>query len=386
MYGDRLRSYVLLLKYMLLGFVFLNAFQAYGGNVLLLSVFGTGVLLLALNDTVRFRKPDSTAETISLLLSIAGAALMKYYVPGIGTTVYIFVPLFELFYLKRTGFKWLQVAHAAAYFSVLILTVFPLDEQKTAAMGTSTLLYLGVACMSWLLHVNRREREEIAKLNDDLTESNKKLVQYAREVEELTITAERSRMAQELHDSLGHSLMALSMHLDFAEKIIDSKPGQAKMVLGKAKELSRKSAEDLRNAVDALKTDEQSGDLRDSIAELVRSFGNMETEIRFNVDSALSSVSADIKNCIYKTVREAITNGLKHGGATAFDIKVEARSGIVLLHIKDNGAGCAKITESTGLKGMRSRVEALGGRVSFDGSSGFLISANIPLPGEVHND
>lgn len=388
MYGERIKSYVLLLKYMLLGFVFFNACQIYGRDTFLLPVFTAAIGLLALNDAVRrFHKSGLRIEIPTLLFSIAGAALLKYFVPGIGSTIYIFVPLFELFTLKTNKTRVFLFVHAAAYFTVLFLTDLPFDAQGTADAGTSTLLYLGVACMSWLLHINWREKEEITLLNQELSQSNKKLTEYARRAEELTVAAERSRVAQELHDSLGHSLMALSMHLDYADKVLDANPEQAKAVLSKARNLSKKSAEDLREAVETLHAKRQANDLGNSIAELAQSFSALENvEIRFEVDDALENVNAEVKNCIYKAVRESLTNGLKHGKATVFAIRAQIKDGAIFLHISDNGIGCAQAHESTGLAGIRSRVEALGGRVAWSGSGGFEITATIPVSAEAPND
>ncbi|MEI6100432.1 MAG: sensor histidine kinase [Eubacteriales bacterium] len=384
MYDDKVKSYVLILKTMLLGFVFFNAFQIYQGSVFPLIIIGVCLLLLALNDFLRkFKQLKPSRQTASLLVSIAGAAVIQYFVPGIGAAVYIFLPLFELFYMQGARMKVLLTAHAAAYFTVLFLGSFPFGGDKTASAGTATLLYLGVACMSYLLHANGREKEEIKKLNEDLTASNSMLIKYARQAEELTIVAERSRVAQELHDSLGHSLMALSMNLEYAEKSCDSNPEQVREALVKAKELSKRSISGLRNAVEALKNEQEPSSLADSIAELAQSLGSLaEVDIGFTVDPNLENMNAELKICIYKAVREGLTNSLAHGRATAVNVQAQVLKGTVQLQIKDNGAGCAQITESTGLLGIRQRVESLGGRVDYRGSSGFEISVQIPVAKE----
>ena len=388
MYSDRIKSYILLLKYMLLGFVFFNACQLYGGNAIVLSIFAAAIGLLAANDTARrFRKPSLRIEILTLFFSFAGAALLKYFVPGIGSTVYIFVPLFELFTLKTNQIKILLLIHAAVYFTALFLADIPFDVPKMANAGTSTLLYLGVACMSWLLRINWQEKEEITLLNQELSQSNHKLAEYARRTEELTAAAERSRVAQELHDSLGHSLMALSMHLDYADKIWGERPEQAKAVLDKARDLSKKSAEDLREAVEMLHARRQASDLKNSISELAQSFSALEqVNIHYELDEALEQMNAEVKNCIYKTVREALTNGLKHGKATAFEICAQIKGRAVFLTISDNGIGCANLTESTGLAGIRGRVEALGGKAFWRGGCGFETTDTIPVSGEVPDD
>ena len=222
-------------------------------------------------------------------------------------------------------------------------------------------------------------------MNMELTVYNNKLTEYSRKVEELTISAERSRVAQELHDTLGHSLMALSMNLEYAEKISGTKPDEVKKVIGKAKEISKKSISDLRNAVDALGDERRGQGLRDSINELIGNFSRLEkVNIHFTMDDELENTNLEIKNCIYKTIREALTNGLSHGKSTFFDIRVQIAGSRIQLTVMDNGCGCGQVIESVGLKGINERITALGGIVRYNSTSGngFEMKAEIPVSKE----
>ncbi len=383
---SKIKFYLLILKIIFLAFILLNTYQAYSGNMPLMTVFWILTLLLAVNDILRkILASGSVFELLSLSLSIIGAAVLKYFVPGIGSTVYIFVPLFELFYLSVNKMKTLITLHAVSFFAVTLLFAIPFTTEKIAGMGTNVLLYLGVACMSYLLHSVQKEKEEVKKLNEELTVYNNRLMEYARQVEDLTIEAERSRVAQELHDSLGHSLMALSMNLDYAEKISDMRPGEVKKVIGKAKEISKKSVSDLRAAVHALREERPTKDLNDSMNELIGNLGRIiPVDIHFSMDNNLENTNPELKNCIYKTIREGLTNGLKHGKATVFDISVKLVGSLVQLNIADNGSGCEEIIESVGLRGIRERISALGGRVRYKALSGggFQIMAEIPVSKE----
>ena len=385
-----MKLYILILKIIFLAFIFLNAYQIYAAKPALLAVFWIAATGLAANDIIRKVRGTEKAAGVSLLVSIAGAAAMKYFVPGIGSTVYIFVPLFELFYLNISRMKVLIAVHAAAYFTAALITGFPFDAGKLPDAGISILLYLGVAGMSYLLYSVRREKEEVKKLNLDLTAYNEKLAEYSRRVEELTRAAERSRVAQELHDTLGHSLMALSMNLEYAEKICDSRPDEVKKVIVKAKEISKKGVSDLRDAVHTLRDERRERGLRESIHELADNFCRLEkVDIRFSMDSELEDMDPDMKNCIYKTVLEGLTNGLRHGNATFFDIRAGLDGDLAWLSIKDNGCGCSEVIESFGLNGISERVSALGGAVRYHNGNegGFQIEAEIPVPKEmVRND
>lgn len=213
--------------------------------------------------------------------------------------------------------------------------------------------YGGMLLIVYLSHSVRNEREETKKLNEELKESNIKLQEYSLKVEELSVAKERERVAQELHDSLGHSLMALTMHLEFAEKIFAVDPKKAKEVISKSKKISRDSTASLRMAVNTLKEERNIEDLSDAINELIDSFrmlGNIK--INFAMHKHWEAVNPDIKLCIYKTIRESLTNGIKHGKATVFDIVVGTHKNRVKFNISDNGTGCDTVIKSNGLKGI----------------------------------
>lgn len=99
------------------------------------------------------------------------------------------------------------------------------------------------------------EKEEISALNKKLKMANVKLQEYALTIEEVTILKERTRVSQELHDSLGHSLMALSMYLEYAKKTYASNPEKLDGVLSKAEEIAKSSITDLRKTVSLLNSD-----------------------------------------------------------------------------------------------------------------------------------
>jgi signal transduction histidine kinase len=208
------------------------------------------------------------------------------------------------------------------------------------------------------------------------------LKQYSVEIEELTIINERANVAQELHDSLGHSLIALTMNLEYAENIFDSTPEKAKEIISKSYNISKECIMNLRKAVSTLRERKIIKELRESINEIFYTFKEID-KIKFNfkMEETIESTNPDIKYCIYKTIKESITNGIKHGNATIFHIDILNVKNQIYLTIKDNGLGCNKIIKSNGLKGIESRVNKLGGSVSFAYGThcGFTIKVKIPV-------
>lgn len=226
------------------------------------------------------------------------------------------------------------------------------------------------------------EKGKTEKLNKELESANQTLKEYSTKLEELTVAKERTRIAQEIHDSIGHSLTALSMNLEFAENAISINPEKAKEVVRKAYNITKDCMVNLRKAVSMLKETSSLENLRKAINEIFKNF-EVTNKIRFilEMEEEVETVKPEIKYCIYKTVREAITNGIKHGHATFFTIEILKNSREVILQVTNNGLECDNITKSNGIIGIENRINALSGTVDFysEKGSGFTIKANIPL-------
>lgn len=254
--------------------------------------------------------------------------------------------------------------------------------ERLIQTGISFFFFLSIIYMLYISHSIHIEKEETKRLNEKLKLSNIKLHEYSQKIEELSIARERERVAQEIHDSLGHSLMALIMHLEFAEKTFTSNPEKAQKVIIKARNIAKTSTSKLREVVNVLKEERNIESLRNSVDELIDKFstlGNIKINLIMNED--LEFLNPGFKLCIYKTIRESLTNGIKHGKATLFKLKLFIEKNNLILIIKDNGVGCDKIIMSNGLKGIENRIKNLGGYVDFDSykNEGFSIKAKIPI-------
>lgn len=225
------------------------------------------------------------------------------------------------------------------------------------------------------------EKIKYEKLNEELAEANRTLKDYADKIEELAKDKERNRIAQELHDSMGHSLMALNMNLEYAESVISTNTEKAKEVIHKTRDMAKDCVKDLRRVVTLLKDTPPAGQLREAINELFHHFKE-NSGVRFclSMDDSIEGESPDTKGCIYKIIREAITNGIKHGGATWFTVDILEKAEDISLRVENNGAGNENIIKSDGITGMEERVKLLGGSIEFTSSQegGFTVEAVVP--------
>ncbi len=112
-----------------------------------------------------------------------------------------------------------------------------------------------VVLILFFFRYSNQEREKEKQLNEELQDANAKLKKYSAEIQNITRVEERTRIAQELHDSIGHGLVALGMNLEFAESTMQRNPSKAAEAIMRARSQSKKCMEDLRKAVTALRNE-----------------------------------------------------------------------------------------------------------------------------------
>jgi two-component system, sensor histidine kinase and response regulator len=205
------------------------------------------------------------------------------------------------------------------------------------------------------------------------------------QVEELAAIAERHRIARDIHDSLGHSLVALNIEMETALDLWQEDPNEAQALLRSAKTLGSKALQSVRESVSEIRTDPLQGrSLSDMLTHLTQEFHRTTgTPIDCQLDVP-SGLSAPINTAIYRLVQEGLTNINKHAKATAVTLHLQPTASGVMVMLQDNGKGfqLAAHRSGFGLQGMHERVTALGGhlQISSQPSLGCQITAVFATP------
>ena len=353
----------------------------YKSNVNLIIALFLLLLILGVNNYIRIRfhlVMKARWYLLSYVVSVLIIGFFSYKLGCFGTEAFNALLLIEILVLNE------KVNIPVVFFTFAAYCISNVAGIDFTDFNTIQNVLINYLCLFSIVFVFRNvlvEKTNMENLNKELKAANLTLKKYSAKIEELTIAKERTRIAQEIHDSLGHSLIALKMNLEYAENILDSQPMKSKEVINKAQNITKDCINNLRKAVSLLKEDNSVEKLREAINELFQNF--METnsiKLYLEMDDTLEAVNPDIKNCIYKTVREAVTNGIKHGNATAFTIEIFKSLGMIILKVKNNGLDCSNMINSNGTKGMEARIHALGGNVNFisEKDCGFAIEASIP--------
>jgi signal transduction histidine kinase len=195
-------------------------------------------------------------------------------------------------------------------------------------------------------------------------------------------TEEQLRMAQDLHDGVGHGLAVIAMQAGVALHVLERDPASARQALEAIREASRDSLDALRAELSRLSGSAPTTPRRgladlDVLVERVRSAG-LDVDVRRS--SSSSPVPPDVDAAAYAIVQESLTNVLRHASAQRVEVAVDDSDGLRLT-VADDGRGGAVHDEGMGLRGMRERAEALGGTVTAGplAEGGFEVSVVFPL-------
>ncbi|MEV6491412.1 sensor histidine kinase [Actinoplanes sp. NPDC051633] len=200
--------------------------------------------------------------------------------------------------------------------------------------------------------------------------------------------AERLRVAQEVHDVVGHGLAAITMQADIALHVLAKRPGdaaQAEAALTAISRTSRESLDELRVTLGAVRRGAEADDRSpapglarlDALIDRTRSVG---VPVSVAVEGPVTGLPAAVDLAAYRIVQEAMTNVLRHAGTATAAVRVAVTDAEVEVEVTDTGRGGEIATGGHGLAGMRERVTALGGKLSAGPSpaGGFTVHATIP--------
>ncbi|SDM48721.1 Signal transduction histidine kinase [Lentzea albidocapillata subsp. violacea] len=202
------------------------------------------------------------------------------------------------------------------------------------------------------------------------------------DVRERTAISERLRLAQEVHDVVGHGLSVVAVQAGVALYVLDKDPAKARASLEAIRDTSKEALDGLRSELDTLRGSAPLAPAitLDDIPALAARMRDAGLEVSVEVAVAEIELPHTYQLAVYRIVQESLTNVLRHSspGVTA-TVRVYAVRDELVVHVTDTGTPTT-FTEGHGITGMRSRAEALGGTLEADASHGFTVIARIPLP------
>jgi signal transduction histidine kinase len=285
---------------------------------------------------------------------------------------------------------WLTPQHLL----VILTIVFPV---LIVAVSWTITVSKKNSALRYLIHERELDQNELQKAHDTLewrvkerTEQLKFQITARKEAEfqfKGTL-AERTRLAQELHDTLEQTLTGITLQLDTVAKLSRSNPDVASRHLGLVRNLMRQSQIDLRRSIWDLRSRElEEFNLSNALSASGCQLGDgAGVKVKVETIGRVRPLPEVVEENLLRIGQEALTNIVKHSSATLAEIKLEFGAQTVVLEIKDNGKGftpenCVGPNDGHfGLLGMKERARRFGGQLSLTSAPGNGTTIHVEIP------
>lgn len=229
-----------------------------------------------------------------------------------------------------------------------------------------------------------RQYLKLNKTLAELAESKKELEKAYEAAGEVAVLEERQRIAKEIHDTAGHSITTVIMQTESAKRIIDNNPEEAKTKIVAANLQAKHALDELRASVHLLSGRAENATLKEELLAIIHeSTDGTGIVIRSEIEEVCISESKHRFLC--NSLREGVSNGIRHGGATAFWFELKVVDGKILFLLSDNGKGIRGETKmGFGLSTMQERARSFGGELTVvtEIEEGFELRLELPTDRE----
>jgi signal transduction histidine kinase len=325
-----------------------------------------------------------------LAVFLASVALLIVYHVADYPAIGIAVPLVPALYTAAEAGHVRTVAVVMAGLELWALgwRMLAEDESLVSAVGTQTLFEVSLVAAVLLLAEALRSRRRLA---DEVHERLRRTdVEREREAQR-RVEQERLRIAHEMHDVLAHTIAVIGVQADVAAEALADSPEETRTALRTIREKSREAMSEIRATVGILREPRESAPTSPApglsqLDELVGVAAGSDVQVEVSVSGAERPLPRVVDLTAYRIVQEALTNVLRHAGATLAQVGIRYEPDALVVQVDDDGAGTGNGSSTApdgyGLTGMRERAAAVGGRLEagpapgLDG--GFRVRAWLP--------
>lgn len=243
--------------------------------------------------------------------------------------------------------------------------------------------------------------QELAQAHSELEEAHHRLAESVAQEQELAVLRERTRLAREMHDTVGHALVLISIKLEAARRLRERDPQRCDAELEATVEVARATMNDLRASIANLRSpvlerEPASRALAAYAREMAQRAG---LQVTCDLHSDIEGLSAPVEETLWKVGQEALTNVEKHAHAQHVTLHISRHDGSILMRVSDDGVGLppellsceenegqrhASPQGHYGVSGMYERVASMGGHISLRSDAGStphgtIVEVELPL-------
>lgn len=318
------------------------------------------VVLWALSAWWALGNPVGRMVELALVLVVSAAAS-----PG-GTLVATTLSLSLSLYYRASVSASLAFALSVA--SVVAMQSFPSASLPAMPFPSWVFVFpmMFFFAMGRLLRSGVLGQMRAQELADRLGETNVLLERSLERTAELAAANERTRIARDLHDSLGHRLTISHVHLQVAEREnVDDDPQLAKP-LAEARAAVTSALRELRQCVALLREPTAGLEVIDALRGLVEDIPRDSVHITFEVEGDERDLPPEVGLCFFRGLQEALTNVARHAGADNVEVRLNFGEHDVRLEVRDDGVGARDTGGGHGLVGLAERATAVGATLEID--------------------
>jgi signal transduction histidine kinase len=248
--------------------------------------------------------------------------------------------------------------------AALLAQRWPLDDVLVALFAYGSFEAFSALTLTYA------KRAELAR--DEAQRSTAELFATRRLLLESARGEERLRLSRDLHDVVGHKLTALKLQLR-----MQARQAQAPGVIAECERLADELLADVRGVVGAMRRYEGI-ELQQALAALVPALQQPQVSLELAPEARAADLAQ--AQALLRCAQEGLTNALRHSGAERVLIRLQAADGGLLLSVEDDGRARQLPQPGNGLRGMRERLEGLGGRLelALREGGGLRLSAWLP--------
>jgi two-component system sensor histidine kinase DesK len=303
---------------------------------------------------------------VAAFLALYATAMAFWYVRWIALAAVAGVALLGFAFAPFNGGAALFIIYATSY------VPYAVGGEIGPAAAFIALILAVVAMESWLLHLPSVFYTFSFAYAVILGTGNTYAARQAFSAERVAKADERERIARDLHDVLGHTLSLVILKAELAGKLLDRDLERARAEIADVEKISRETLAEVRQTISGY----LSGGLS---AEMERAKATLSTAgITVRCRSPKVGITPAQERVLALVLREAVTNVVRHSQAKACRLELQEMNGTCRLEIQDDGRGGSH-QEGHGLRGMRERIEAVGGTFSKDGDAGTRLTITLPL-------
>ncbi|GAA4913319.1 signal transduction histidine kinase [Actinomycetospora succinea] len=298
--------------------------------------------------------------------------------PGIGGTALITMMVLIAYGALRLRPRWSALGAAVAGLGAAASIVVDGESLFEFVFFAATMG--GSWTLGWLLRRERRRGAELRELAAALAAERERSGRLA-------VVEERARISRELHDAVAHTVSVMTLQVGVLRRRLQETPEGE--VLRSVEELGRRSVDELRRVVGALREESEDGNPLDPAPSLTRldalvtELGRVGLTVTVRHDGDPTPLAPAMDTSAYRIVAEALTNVLRHAGTADAEVVLTHRREALGIAVLDRGAGAAAADagDGHGLLHMRERAALFGGTLHAGPreGGGYGVEAVLPL-------